>query len=1031
MGIMDMSRRRFAQLSGLAGAAALAGLGLPSNAEAAEAAPVDPEFPVSGRGRKLEATYDPKTDDLKINDEVIVRYSNCVGCYAMCGVRLKLDRESREILAQGGNPYNPCNAYPVLPFDEPLTEAYRTMTQSPTKQTGAATCCGRSLGALDVYLNSYRITTPLKRAGKRGEGKWQPISWDQLIDEVVEGGKLFKDIGEDREIEGFRAVRDFDTPLVPDAPEFGSKANGLIYCGGRTDGRGQTSTRFLSMYGSANKYSHHSSCYGAKGVYPYQSGDGDDLGIDAEFNEYAIWMGTFPGANGGSVMSDLKRVASTIENKQAKIVVFDPNLGNGVVTPAQDNAVWYPIKPATNSALTMGMIRWIIDNKKYNEDFMSAPNLPQAVKLGFNACTNATHLVIVDEQHPNYRHMMHPEDAGLPESEKENAFEEQYVCIDAATKQPAVSLDSDKGLMEWEGEVNGVKVRTAYLFIKDSAHAHTIEEYSQACDVPVEVIEDVASEFVAHGTKSSVNGAGGVTSANGTDATSCFSTLAGLTGALCMKGSLISTFVGVVGPGNGDRYLLSKAEGMPKDKPDARIDRTGFAWEDTSEYARRIAAGEKNPKPLLPWYPGGVGTSDNQMVLSLANGYPHKAKILLTWQCNPIKATPGAMRDEVMEAFKDPDIIPLAICCDVVEGTFAHMADYIVPDTMYREHFGISQHAAWWGHKGNFLQWPMVEPKSMKLDDGRHASFDAFLCDVGRKLELPGYGDKALLSATGELAPYNDACDYYVKALANIAYEDGIIDDLSDEEIKMQALDTLPDAWKKAVAAEEWPKVQRLLSRGCRTWPEADTFDAQGRQTYSGAYMVNFYSEERGSVKNHYTGEFYEGALGWHEEVFSDGTPIADVYSRDEYPFAAASHKPYFRCVTMLSDSALLRELSPHNYLEINIEDARELGIEDGETVQAINPSGDVMEGVAMLRGGTARGTIGISFGYTQDAYGSTDLTVGDETIPGNPDIDTGVQLCQMLDPQVGEGGILAFSDPEASTPGRNGGMFKLVVPSV
>ena len=98
--------------------------------------------------------------------------------------------------------------------------------------------------------------------------------------------------------------------------------------------------------------------------------------------------------------------------------------------------------------------------------------------------------------------------------------------------------------------------------------------------------------------------------------------------------------------------------------------------------------------------------------------------------------------------------------------------------------------------------------------------------------------------------------------------------------------------------------------------------------------------------------------------------------------------------------------------------------------MQAVNPSGDVMEGIAMVRGGTARGTIGISFGYTQDAYGSTDLTIGDETIPGNPDIDTGVQLCQMLDPQVGEGGIFAFSDPEASTPGRNGGMFKLVVPT-
>ena len=66
MGTMDMSRRRFAQLSGLVGASALAGLGLPDNAEAIEQAPVDPEFPVSGRGRKLEATYDPTTDEVKI-----------------------------------------------------------------------------------------------------------------------------------------------------------------------------------------------------------------------------------------------------------------------------------------------------------------------------------------------------------------------------------------------------------------------------------------------------------------------------------------------------------------------------------------------------------------------------------------------------------------------------------------------------------------------------------------------------------------------------------------------------------------------------------------------------------------------------------------------------------------------------------------------------------------------------------------------------------------------------------------------------
>lgn len=35
-----------------------------------------------------------------------------------------------------------------------------------------------------------RLLHPLKRVGKRGEGKWQQISWDQAMDEI--GEKLVK-----------------------------------------------------------------------------------------------------------------------------------------------------------------------------------------------------------------------------------------------------------------------------------------------------------------------------------------------------------------------------------------------------------------------------------------------------------------------------------------------------------------------------------------------------------------------------------------------------------------------------------------------------------------------------------------------------------------------------------------------------------------------------------------------------------------------------------------------------------------------
>jgi len=253
-----LTRKDFLAAAGGLGALAIAGVGItamPKPAFADDAVPVDQ----GGSGYPVEATVDAKTGEVQVNDEVIVRNSACLGCYSSCGNRVRLTRDASRILTVGGNPYHPNCAYPYLDFDAPLEDAYRSLSfANGAGNVLRGSVCGRGNASLDGYTQPDRVTVPLKRAGARGEGKWKPITWDQLITEVTEGGKLFAEIGEDREIEGFKALHDTVTPLDPEQPDLGPVSNQVVFLGGRSDGRYMMSSRFTTCYGSLNWYYHGS-----------------------------------------------------------------------------------------------------------------------------------------------------------------------------------------------------------------------------------------------------------------------------------------------------------------------------------------------------------------------------------------------------------------------------------------------------------------------------------------------------------------------------------------------------------------------------------------------------------------------------------------------------------------------------------------------------------------------------------------------------------------------------------------------------
>lgn len=710
--------------------------------------------------------------------------------------------------------------------------------------------------------------------------------------------------------------------------------------------------------------------------------------------------------------------------------VFDPVLGNGCCTPGAKGITWHPIKTATNGQLALGMTRWIIENKSYNADYLGFTNYKAAVAGGFASYTGATFLVIADESSANNGKLMTAADAGLTEPEADPAAKTKptyYVVMDAEKNEAALNTDAERGLIDFEGEVNGIKVRSAFLYLKDSAFSNTMDEYAEICGVPRETIEDVAREFTSHGVKAATTGLGSTAASNGVSSMAAYTFLNALIGSNQMLGGMVSRRVGAATTADGKRYKLSTIAGKPA-LTDAKncqnIGRTKRIWKKTDEYKNRVAAGETDPKPLLPWF-SHTGVSDNQALISALCKYPYQAKIVMSWMTNTLQATSGLLRDSVLERMKDTSIIPLHIACDVVIGEHAQYADYIVPDTNPFESFGVVTNEGFFKSKGNSVRWPAKTPETIEISGGRHASFEAFCCDVAKVCDMPGFGDNAVTDVDGKTWPLNDACDFFLKAVANLAYDATPVDDVASEDMKLQALDNLPEAWKNAVSEEEWPKVLNVLSRGGRFWPMEDCIGKNGAIKYATENLTHFYSNRKATDANPYTGEKLSGTLTNDPERFADNSTLEDHYSREEYPFRSTNYKPRFRSISFLANSPIMRDLCDHNYLELNRDDAKALGIKDGDTIKITNPSGDVMEGEAMVRGGIAEGTFGVAYGYGHRAYGAQDVAIeGEETRKGDPAIGAGIHLQTMLDPTISE--IYPLADPEGTSPGRSGGMYKI-----
>ena len=109
--------------------------------------------------------------------------------------------------------------------------------------------CLRRKAAVEYFYHPKRLNHPLKRAGNRGEGKWEQISWEQALDEIADG--IRKVIG-----------------------KYGPEA--VASTGGTDRTMPEYGSRFLRLLGSPNYLGQERVCFGGRstvadtivGMYP-------------------------------------------------------------------------------------------------------------------------------------------------------------------------------------------------------------------------------------------------------------------------------------------------------------------------------------------------------------------------------------------------------------------------------------------------------------------------------------------------------------------------------------------------------------------------------------------------------------------------------------------------------------------------------------------------------------------------------------------------------------------------------------------
>ena len=977
-------------------------------------------------------------------------YSVCQNCNTVCGMRAKIS--NGVVVKIDGSPYNPWNMAPHLAYKTPLVQA----------ATVDAALCPKGQAGIQTSYDPYRVVKVLKRAGPRGSNRWMTVSFEQAVNEIVNGGRIFAHVrGEEkRSVSGLKEIwalrdakvmstmdadvrtilgkrtaeekkkaveefklkykNDLHTLIDPDHPDLGPKNNQLVFVWGRLKaGRADLITRFTKdAFGSVNAHGHTTVCQGSLyftgKAMSEQYVDGKWTGgkkffwqADTQSSEFLIFVGANPFEANVGPTSRAHRITDAVVAGRLKYVVIDPRMSR----TAAHAWKWLPNKPGTEAAIALAMIRWITDNKRYDERYLRNANKAAATADGEPNWCNASWLVRIDKD-GNPGSFVRSSDVGIEAKETRKtadgkgtySFDPFVVSVGGRLVpfDPNDSKNAVEGDLFVDGEAGGAKFKSALQLLADEASARSIQDWAELSGLKSEDLIEVAQEFVSHGKKVAAEIHRGVSQhTNGFYNCGAWYALNLLIGSYDWKGGMAqaSTYDHFGGRA-GKPFRLGTMH--PGKLPNFGISliRHDVKYEDTTLFSGYPAK--------RPWYPLASDIYQ-EIIPSAGDAYPYPIKALFLYQGTPAYSLPAGHTN--IEILADVNKIPLIIASDITIGETSMYADYIFPDQTYLERWefaGSHPNVIW---KVQPIRQPVITAPNEKVKvfgEEMSCSLETMILGIAEKLALPGFGRGGM----GEKRDLLRAEDFYLPMAANVAFGDNsdgkeIVPDADEKEVELflKARRHLPshvfdpERWKSIVGEEWWKKVIYVLNRGGRFDEFANGYAGEKLKNPHGT-LINLYQEKTATTKNSMTGKAFPGIATYLPASLDVlGRPLTD----EGYDLQLITHREVTHTKSRTISDYWLLTVLPDGILMISKADAARLGFKDGDQVKVISASNP--EGVWDLKNGVKKpmvgkltvterirpGVISFSLGHGHWAYGGSDMVIDGKKIRGDKRRATGI----------------------------------------